>query len=161
MAVRTPMQWSPDRNGGFSSVPPSRLCRPLVQDGFSPQHVNVAAQRRDPESLLAFMALLIRRYRDSPELGWSTFQVLDQPHPSVLAHVCTWDDGSLVAVHNLSSDACEVPLRLDGCDDSHRLEDLLQDGTTRLDEKGRTTIALDGYGYRWLRVVAEGSRRLV
>jgi trehalose synthase len=161
MAVRTPMQWSREPNGGFSPVRPSQLCRPVVADGFSPQHVNVADQRRDPDSMLAFMTLLIRRYRDSPELGWATFQVLDQPHTSVLAHVCTWDDGSLVALHNLSPDACEVPLRLEGCDDSHRLEDLLQDGTTQLDEKGRTTIALDGYGYRWLRVVAAGSRRLV
>jgi glycosidase len=161
MAVRTPMQWSREPNGGFSPVRPSQLCRPVVADGFSPQHVNVADQRRDPDSMLAFMTLLIRRYRDSPELGWATFQVLDQPHTSVLAHVCTWDDGSLVALHNLSPDACEVPLRLKGCDDSHRLEDLLQDGTTQLDEKGRTTIALDGYGYRWLRVVAAGSRRLV
>jgi glycosidase len=161
MAVRTPMQWAPDATGGFSSAPPSRLCRPLVTGGFSPQHVNVAEQRRDPGSLLAFMTLLIRRYRDSPELGWATFQVLDQPHTAVLAHVCTWDDGSLVAVHNLGADACEVPLRLEGCDDSHRLEDLLAEGTTRLDAKGRATLALEGYGYRWLRVVADGSRRLV
>jgi hypothetical protein len=111
--------------------------------------------------MLAFMTLLIRRYRDSPELGWASFRLLEQPHVSVLAHVCTWDDGSLVAVHNLGPHACEVPIRLDGCDASHRLEDLLQDGTTRLDEDGRTTLVLDGYGYRWLRVVADGSRRLV
>jgi trehalose synthase len=161
MAVRTPMQWSADRSGGFSSAPPSRLCRPLATDGFSPQHVNVADQRRDPESLLAFMTLLIRRYRDSPELGWATFRVLDQPHANVLAHVCTWDDGSLVAVHNLSPDACDVPLQLEGCDTRHRLEDLLREGTTRLDGDGRATLVLDGYGYRWLRVVADGSRRLV
>jgi trehalose synthase len=161
MAVRTPMQWSGGVNGGFSSARPSRLCRPVVADGFAPEHVNVADQRRDPDSLLAFMTLLIRRYRDSPELGWASFRVLDQPHPAVLAHVCSWDDGSLVAVHNLGPHACDVPLRLDGCDSSHRLEDLLQDGTTRLDDDGRTTVVMEGYGYRWLRVVAEGSRRLV
>jgi trehalose synthase len=161
MAVRTPMQWSSGTTGGFSSAPAARLCRPLVADGFGPQHVNVADQRRDPESLLAFMTLLIRRYRDSPELGWADFEVLDQPHVSVLAHRCTWDDGSLVAVHNLGSEACEVPLRLEGCDETHRLVDLLREGTTVLDPKGRATLALDGYGYRWLRVVAAESRRLV
>jgi hypothetical protein len=79
----------------------------------------------------------------------------------VLAHVCTWDDGSLVAVHNLSPDACDVPIQLEGCGSRHRLEDLLREGTTRLDDEGRATLVLDGYGYRWLRVVADGSRRLV
>jgi trehalose synthase len=161
MAVRTPMQWSSAPAGGFSSAPASRLCRPLVSDGFGPQHVNVADQRRDPGSLLTFIRLLVRRYRDSPELGWAKFRVLDQPHISVLAHVCTWDDGSLVAVHNLGPDACEVPLQLEGCDDTHRLEDLLRQATTALDAKGRATLALEGYGYRWLRVVAADSRRLV
>jgi hypothetical protein len=67
----------------------------------------------------------------------------------------------LVAVHNLGSEACEVPLRLEGCDETHRLVDLLREGTTVLDPKGRATLALDGYGYRWLRVVAADSRRLV
>ncbi|HET8614371.1 MAG TPA: alpha-amylase family protein [Actinomycetales bacterium] len=161
MAVRTPMQWSSGPNGGFSSVRPSKLCRPVVADGFSPEHVNVADQRRDGDSMLAFMTLLIRRYRDSPELGWASFRVLEQPHVSVLAHVCTWDDGSLVAVHNLGPHAVDVPVQLEGCDASHRLEDLLQDGTTRLDDGGGATLVLDGYGYRWLRVVADGSRRLV
>jgi glycosidase len=161
MAVRTPMQWTSGPGGGFSSVPRSRLCRPLVQGGFSPEHVNVADQRRDPDSMLAFMQLLIRRYRDSPELGWADFRLLDQPHTSVLAHVCTWDDGSLVAVHNLGPDACEVPLQLEGCDETPRLGDLLAEATTPLDAKGRVTLAMEGYGYRWLRVVAEDSRRLV
>jgi trehalose synthase len=161
MAVRTPMQWATGPGGGFSGAPRSRLCRPLVDDGFSPEHVNVADQRRDPDSLLAFMRLLIRRYRDSPELGWADFRLLDQPHTSVLAHMCTWDDGSLVAVHNLGPDACEVPLQLDGCDDRHRLVDLLAEATTPLDEKGRVTLTMAGYGYRWLRVVALDSRRLV
>jgi glycosidase len=132
-----------------------------VEGGFSPEHVNVADQRRGPDSMLAFMRLLIRRYRDSPELGWADFRLLDQPHAGVLAHVCTWDDGSLVAVHNLGPDACEVPLQLEGCDETHRLVDLLAEATTPLDAKGRVTLTLEGYGYRWLRIVAEDSRRLV
>jgi hypothetical protein len=54
-----------------------------------------------------------------------------------------------------------VPLTLEGCDASHRMEDLLQERTTQLDDKGRAELALEGYGYRWLRVVAEDSRRLL
>jgi trehalose synthase len=72
LAVRTPMQWTDQRNGGFSNAAPSRLRRPLTQGAFGAEHVNVAAQRTDRESLLAFIHLLIKRYRESPELGWAT-----------------------------------------------------------------------------------------
>ena len=73
MAVRSPMQWSPERNGGFSTAAPSRVRRPVVEGAFGPEHVNVADQRGDPDSLLEFVSLLIRRYRESPELGWADF----------------------------------------------------------------------------------------
>jgi len=96
LAVRTPMQWTDGKNGGFSTAAPSRLPGPVVEGGFAPEHVNVDAQRRDPDSLLHFMMLLIRRYRDCPELGWGRFEVLEQPHDSVLAHSCTWDDACLI-----------------------------------------------------------------
>ena len=161
MAVRTPMQWTSGKNGGFSDAPPSRLAGPVVEGGFSPEFVNVADQRRDPESLLQFVSLLARRYRECPELGWATFDLLEQPHPEVLAHRCTWDDGALVALHNLGAEPRTVPLTLDGCGETHTLVDLLVEGSTRLDSSGRAEISLDGYGYRWLRVVASGSRRLV
>jgi trehalose synthase len=161
LAVRTPMQWTADRNGGFSRAEARRLPGPVVDGGFSPEFVNVAGQRRDPDSLLSFMKLLISRYRESPELGWGRFTVLEQPHAAVLAHVCSWDDGALVAVHNLGAEPRTVPLTLEGCNASHRLEDLLTVGSTPLSEQGGVELALDGYGYRWLRVVAPESRRLV
>jgi glycosidase len=161
LAVRTPMQWTSGRNGGFSPASPGRLPGPVVSGGFAPEFVNVAAQRNDPDSLLSFMKLLIRRYRESPELGWGSFTVLDQPCPEVLAHLSTWDDGSLVALHNLCAEPRTVPLTLEGCDSSHRLVDLLQSGETGISDKGTVEIPLEGYGYRWLRVVAEDSRRLV
>jgi trehalose synthase len=161
MAVRTPMQWTAGANGGFSDAPPRKLPRPVVTGGCAPEHVNVADQRRDPESLLSFMKLLTRRYRECPELGWGAFELLDQPHTAVLAHLCRWEDGTMVAVHNLGAEPRTVPLTLDGCDSTHRLEDLLQQCSTPLSDKGQAEVPLEGYGYRWLRVVAEGSRRLV
>jgi trehalose synthase len=161
LAVRTPMQWTAGRNGGFSTAAPAKLPGPVVEGGFSPQFVNVADQRRDPDSLLSFMKLLIRRYRESPELGWGTFEVLGQPHREVLAHLTSWDDGALVALHNLGAEPRTVPLVLPGCGATHRLEDLLQTGSSPLADDGSVELALEGYGYRWLRVVAEDSRRLV
>jgi trehalose synthase len=161
MAVRTPMQWTSARNGGFSAAPPRRLRRPVVTGGFAPEFVNVADQRHDPDSLLAFMTLLVRRYRESPELGWGKLTILEQPHPSVFAHACVWDDGTMVAVHNLGTEPRTVPLTLEDCDSSHRLVDLLQEGSTPVSDTGEVELALDGYGYRWLRVVSAGSHRLV
>ena len=81
-AVRTTMQWTDGRNGGFSDAPPSRLVAPTVQGGFGPEHVNVAAQRRDPDSLLRFMTLLVQRYREAPELGWGELHGA-RPAPSL------------------------------------------------------------------------------
>jgi trehalose synthase len=161
LAVRTPMQWTSGRNGGFSNAEPRRLPGPVVSGGFSPEFVNVQDQRRDPNSLLSFMKLLIRRYRESPELGWGEFTVLEQPHREVLAHLCSWDDGALVAVHNLGAEPRTVPLTLADCDASHRLEDLLIPGSTPVSDKGTVELALEGYGYRWLRIVGSDSRRLV
>jgi glycosidase len=155
------MQWTAGTNGGFSDAPRRKLPRPVVTGGCAPEHVNVADQRRDPESLLSFMKLLTRRYRECPELGWGAFELLDQPHTAVLAHLCQWEDGTMVAVHNLGAEPRTVPLTLDGCDSTHRLEDLLQECSTPLSDKGQAEVQVEGYGYRWLRVVAEGSRRLV
>ena len=160
LAVRSPMQWSADRNGGFSTARPSRLIAPVVEGGFAPEHVNVDDQRRDRDSLLSFMSTLIRRYRESPELGWATFGVLDQPHRDVLAHRCTWDDGTLVAVHNLAPEPRTLTLTLEDCDESCSLTDLLEPGRTALDADGSAELVLDGYGYRWLRVTRQGDRRL-
>jgi trehalose synthase len=158
--VRTPMQWSDAKNAGFSSAAPSRLPASVTEGGFGPEHVNVQRQRRDPDSLLSFMTLLIKRYRECPELGWGEFEVLDQPHASVLAHRCTWDDGSLIAVHNLSAEPRTLTLRLKDCDDTTRLSDQLCDGVHAVEADGTVAIELEGYGYRWLRVMRAGDRTL-
>jgi trehalose synthase len=160
LAVRTPMQWSAGRNGGFSTAAPSRLPGPVVEGGFGPEHVNVESQRRDPDSLLSFMTLLIRRYRECPELGWGEFQVLDQPNRQVLAHRSSWGEASTIAIHNLGPEPVQVSLQLDGCGPETRLVDLLVDGVTRPDERGRVDMPLEGYAYRWLRVSRPGDSLL-
>jgi trehalose synthase len=161
LAVRTPMQWSAGRNGGFSEAAPSRLRRPVVEGGFGPAHVNVVDQSAGPESLLGFMRLLIRRYRESPELGWSSFELIEQPHRDVLAHLCRLDERRLVAVHNFADEGREVVLTLQDCAEGTRLTDLLEDGWS-VDARpgGRVTLTLDPYGYRWLRILGADDRRL-
>ena len=155
-AVRTPMQWTAGKNGGFSTAAPSKLPNPVVEGGFSPEFVNVQAQRRDDGSMYAFVSRLIRRYRQYPELGWGEFAVLDQPHPCVLAHTCRQDDGILLALHNFSPEPLTVPLTLADVPEDATLVDLLQDGESRLGAGSSVELALEGYGYRWLRVVRPG-----
>lgn len=156
MAVRTPMQWSSGRNGGFSSARPGRLVRRVTPDGYGPDHVNVADQRRDPDSLWTFMHRLIQAYRTCPELGWAGFEELEQPLHEVFAHRSTWEGGTVVTVHNLSGDAVTVEVQVE--DHQVGLADVLEDGGTLIetDEQGRLRLPLDGYGYRWLRVRTPG-----
>ncbi len=161
-SVRTPMQWSAQPNGGFSTASPAKLARPISSDGFAPEHVNVEDQRHDPESLLSFVTLLVQRYRTTPELGWGTWQALEQPHVEVLAARTSLDDGVVVTLHNLSPQAVTVPLELGELPEGTRLVDLLLRGDpVQLNADGSAHLELPGYGHRWLRVVRPGDRRLV
>lgn len=159
MAVRTPMQWTSGRNGGFSDAAARRLIQPPVGDGYGPEHVNVADQRRDPDSMWSFMRTLIGTYRMCPELGWGEFTVIEQPHRQVLAHRCDLDDVAVVAVHNLGADAVVVDLAIDGLDDSTELVDLFSQEEVHT-EDGTIQVSLEGYGYRWLRLRPEGGLHL-
>ena len=153
MSVRTPMQWNDEKNGGFSKARPSRLRRPVVEGRFGALAVNVATQRRDPDSLLSWIERLIRRRRETPELGWGTWKVVRTNVPSVLAHRCDWEGRTVVAAHNLGDQPCVVRLQLGDVPEDARSYDLLDErGTHREIEDGSLELKLDEYGYRWLRI---------
>ncbi|GHD44345.1 alpha-amylase [Mycetocola manganoxydans] len=159
-SVRTPMQWTSDANGGFSRARASRLAAPVVEDGFSPEHVNVADQRHDPDSLLQFMRLLIRTYRNSVEIGWGDFSVLEQPNDAVLVHSVSGAQGRMIAVHNFSSAPAVVTFTVPDAGPSTRLIELLQSGELALSEKGEVELSLGAYDYRWLRIADDSTKRL-
>ncbi|MEY2535881.1 MAG: hypothetical protein QOF29_3791, partial [bacterium] len=152
LAVRTPMQWSSERNGGFSTADdPARLRRPLPTGPFGPEHVNVAAQRRDPGSLLNWFERLIRRRRECPELGFGTLELLETGAPSVFAHRCDWDGSTIVAVHELAGQEVDVTLPVR---DGEALSDLFADAEHPLP----ATLTLAPYAAHWFRVRREGVR---
>jgi len=150
MAVRTPMQWGPGRNGDFSSAPPSRLIQRVVPDGYGPTHVNFADQEHDPDSLWAFMRELISIRRRRPELGWGDFEVIDAGEPAVLAHRVTLPDSAVVTVHNFTADPVAVSLS-GALTEDDVVEDLL-DGEATVVHRGDLQVPLEGYGFRWYRV---------
>ena len=155
LAVRTPMQWTHEASAGFSSAPPEKLVRPLVEGEFGPDKVNVVDARRDPSSLLGFMGSLIRRYRECPELGWGSFSLIDSPNPTVLAHRCDWEENSLFLFHNFGAEPTEVSVKLkdgDVPDSGGLLTDLLEDTMADIHPGDEMQIELPAYGYRWLRI---------
>lgn len=161
LAVRTPMQWNATANGGFSRARPRRLAAPVTGDGYSPEHVNAAAQREDPESLLRFMELLIRRYRASAEIGWGALTIIEQPNAAVLVHAVQGSSGCMIAVHSFSAAPQTVEFALpDGVAGDARLTDLLRSGDVAPDDRGRIALTLEAYDHRWLRVHVEEDHRL-
>ncbi|WP_405140794.1 alpha-amylase family protein [Sphaerisporangium sp. NBC_01403] len=150
-AVRTPMQWTPHKNGGFSTADPKSFRNPMVEGRYGPEHVNVSAQRRDPGSLLMWITKLIEQYRGCPELAWGEYTVLDTGEPAVLAHRADIDGATVIALHNFADQEVSFELTLDDLDDGQVLTDLLVDGTEKISSDGRVKIVLDPYGSRWLR----------
>lgn len=159
-AVRTPMQWTSEKNGGFSQASPSRLVARPPGDGYAPQHVNVADQIEDRGSLLHFFRDLISRYRISPELGWGDFEVLEQPVEAILVHSLRADVGRMVAIHNLAGVPATTRFALADEPEGTALVDLLGSDRLPLDDRGGVELEVPAYGYRWLRVSRPGDGRV-
>nr|WP_283134350.1 maltose alpha-D-glucosyltransferase [Rhizohabitans arisaemae] len=101
--VRTPMQWTPDRNAGFSECDPARLYLPVIMDPiYGYQSINVEAQQKNPGSLLHFTRKMIEIRKRHPVFGLGDFTELNSSNPSVLAFVREFGDDRVLCVNNLS-----------------------------------------------------------
>jgi maltose alpha-D-glucosyltransferase/alpha-amylase len=149
-AVRVAMQWSPGATAGFTTGEPAV---PLVTEGpFGPDRVNVATQRRDPESLLNWMERAIRTRKELPELGWGAWRVLEADQPSVLAHRCDWLGRGVLVLHNLGPDRVKVSVDLgDDVEAGRPMPDLLGNRHHDPATTGQP-LTLSGFGYRWQRL---------
>ncbi|WP_020180269.1 alpha-amylase family protein [Methylopila sp. M107] len=150
--ARTPMQWSAEANGGFSSAKKTYL--PAISGGgFGFETVNVAQQRRDPNSLLNWMERIIRMRQEIPEIGWGEMSVLPVRDKAVLALRYDWRGNAFVAVHNVHPEPREVAFRTGGDGDGDDLlVDVLGDRHSKPGPDGRHTFPIEGYGYRWFRL---------
>ncbi|MCA1689272.1 MAG: alpha-glucosidase C-terminal domain-containing protein, partial [Actinobacteria bacterium] len=111
--VRTPMQWTGDRNGGFSRADFAQLYAPPLMDpvyGF--QAVNIEAQLRTPSSLLRWLRRFIGLRKDHPVFGLGSYEALPTSNPRIFAHVRSYENDVVLCVHNLARSAQAVELDL-------------------------------------------------
>jgi maltose alpha-D-glucosyltransferase/alpha-amylase len=148
-AVRTVMQWTDDRNGGFSLAEPDRLAAAPISGGpFGFERLNVAAQSRRRDSLLALVGDLARSRRGAEEIGAGSSEVLETGVPSVLCLRHESEGRHLVTAVNLADE--EVVCQL-GDEHGSGLVDTLSDREYPVPDEQPTKFVLGGYGYRWLR----------
>lgn len=157
--VRTPMQWSPDRNGGFSRADPQRLYLPAIQDPiFGYQGTNVEAQQQSPGSLLNWTKRLIAVRQARRTFGRGSITFLYPRNRKILAYLREHEGEVILCVFNLSRNAQAFDL------------DLSQyQGRVPIEVLGRTAfpaitaaepcyrLSLPGYAFYWF-VLSETSQ---
>jgi maltose alpha-D-glucosyltransferase/alpha-amylase len=155
--VRTPMQWSADRNAGFSrAADPAQLYSPVIADAvYGYQAVNVEAQLRTPSSLLHWMRRLIGIRKGSRVFGRGTLRFLTPANTRVLAYVREYQGESVLLVHNLAKTAEPVELDLREFRGAVPLEML---GEARFPSIGDRPyfLSLGPYGFYWFRLHRPG-----
>ena len=150
--VRTPMQWTPDRNGGFSRADPARLYAPLIMDPvYGYESVNVEAQSRSLSSLLNATKRLISVRKSTLVFGRGTMEFIRPTNRSVLAYVRQLGDEAVLCVANLSRSAQATELDLSAFKDRVPIEML---GRTRFPAIGTLPylVTLSPYGFYWFQL---------
>ncbi len=150
--VRTPMQWTPDRNGGFSRADPARLYAPTIMDPvYGYESVNVEAQSRSLSSLLSATKRLISVRKSTLAFGRGTMTFIRPVNRSVLAYVRQYGDEVILCVANLSRSAQATELDLSAWKDRVPLEML---GRTKFPAIGELPymITLAPYGFYWFQL---------
>ena len=152
---RTPMQWSSEKQAGFTTN--RKSFRPVIGNGrYGLKQLNMASQRRDPESLLNWLERIIRMYKECPEFAWGTWKLLECGSKSVLALQYSQGTNSVVSVHNLAERPARIRFEVEH-PQGQRLLNLLSDEHS-LSRSTRHSLQLEQYGYRWYRVGGEIGR---
>ncbi len=150
--VRTPMQWTPDRNAGFSTCDPGRMLRPVVADAvYGFQVTNVEAQLRNTSSLLHWTRRLIEVRKQNPAFGLGGFHDLGGNNPSVFSFVREFGDDLVLCVNNLSRSAQAVELDLRAYEGVSPVEMLGGAHFPRIGELPYL-LTLGGHDFYWFRL---------
>ncbi len=150
--VRTPMQWTGDRNGGFSRADPAQLYAPPIMDAVHGyQAINVEAQERTPYSLLNWMKRMIGLRKQSKVFGRGTLEFLSSRNRKILTYVRRYDDELILCVANLARSVQPVELDLSRFKGMTPVEML---GLTEFPRIGDLPyfLTLSPYSFYWFRL---------
>jgi maltose alpha-D-glucosyltransferase / alpha-amylase len=147
-AIRTPMQWTDGRNGGFSTS--DRVVRPPIDKGpYGLASINVQDQLRRPTSLLRWMIQMIRVRKECPEIGAGAWRILPTGSRRVLAIAYERHGSGVLCLHNFDEEPQEITLDVKICG-TNRLRSLLGRGESDA-TGGRHRLRLEPLGYEWYR----------
>jgi maltose alpha-D-glucosyltransferase/alpha-amylase len=152
--VRTPMQWRPDRNGGFSRADPQRLyLQPIMDPIYGYQAVNVESQMRDPSSLLQWTRRMLGVRRSSQAFGRGRLTFLRPGNRKILAYLREYGDEIILCVANLARNPEPVELDLSRCKGRVPIE---LSGRTPFPPIGELPymLTLGGHSFLWFRLAA-------
>jgi maltose alpha-D-glucosyltransferase/alpha-amylase len=150
--VRTPMQWTGDRNGGFSKADFAQLYLPPLMDPvYGYQAVNVEAQLRHSTSLLRWTRRFIALRKEHPVFGLGTYEPIEPSNPRIFAHLRTYEDDVILCVHNLARSAQAVELDLSAYEGRYPVELL---GSSRFPRIGELPylLTLAPRGFFWFQL---------
>jgi maltose alpha-D-glucosyltransferase / alpha-amylase len=153
--VRTPMQWSPDRNAGFSRADPQQLYLPPIMDPiYGYDAVNVEAQMRDRSSLLNWMKRMLQVRKTSQAFGRGTLRLIRPGNRKVLVYLRQYAEDTILCVVNLARSAQPVEIDLAEFRAAVPIELL---GSTPFPPIGDLPylLTLPGYGFYWFRLSRE------
>jgi maltose alpha-D-glucosyltransferase/alpha-amylase len=153
--VRTPMQWTSDRNGGFSRADPQRLYLPPIQDPiYGYEAVNVEVQAREPSSLMNWTKRLLSVRSNSKAFGRGNFTMLHPGNRKVLSYVREFGEDVILCVFNLSRIAQPVELALNAYKGRVPVEMLGRSSFPTIGEMPYM-LTLPAYGFFWFRLATD------
>ncbi|HEV3129678.1 MAG TPA: maltose alpha-D-glucosyltransferase [Solirubrobacteraceae bacterium] len=153
--VRTPMQWTGDRNGGFSRADFAQLYAPPLMDPvYGYQAVNIEAQLRTPTSLLRWLHRFIALRKEHPVFGLGTYEPIEPSNPRIFAHLRRFEDDLVLCVHNLARSAQAVELDLSEFEGRYPVELF---GRSRFPPIGELPylLTLGSRGFYWFQLIEQ------
>ncbi len=148
--VRTPMQWSPDRNAGFSNANPQQLYLPLILDPeYHFEAINVETQNSNSSSLLWWMKRVINMRKKYKAFSRGSIEFLDPENSKVLAFTRTYQDQIILVVVNLSRFSQVVELNLNQYAEYTPMEVFSKNEFPIIKENKAYMLTMSPYAYHW------------
>ncbi|MEH6407133.1 MAG: alpha-amylase family protein [Leeuwenhoekiella sp.] len=148
LAVRTPMQWNDTKNGGFSTS--DTVVRPVINSyPYDYEDINVKDEAADSTSLLNWTKRMVQFRKDSPEISYGKWEIIDTDSDNILAMHYIWNNKESLIIHNLNNKSQEISIASENIE-AKRLKDLVGKKTFT-SKNGSYNFKLEGYGFMWLK----------